>query len=138
MACTPGLGTLTFGALTAEFYSPDGLNLGGKNIPAIDCTSDTATVKTYVPGNIPDFGEASGTILIEATSIAELKSIAGTSGTLTYTSELESGSGNETEATISGTAVWTVCDIVATENDVLKANVTFKWAGDVTYTNESA
>lgn len=138
MSCVSGLGTLTFGSLTAKFHSPDGFQVVSATVPAVDCTDDDDTVKTYVAGNLKDFGELTGTIQVLPTSIAELSSLLGTSGTATWTCEIENGSGNGTNATVSGTAILTSVTLNAEENGLVKGPATFKWAGAVTFTNESA
>lgn len=136
MSGTVGQGTLTFGSLTAKFLSADGFGIDGKSVPAVDCTADDSTSKQYAPGNMPDYGQLTGTIIVLATSLTELDTLIGTTGTLTWTSDLED-SGNGTNGSISGTAAFLEAPITSVENDIVKAAAVFQWTTKPTYTNES-
>lgn len=136
MSGTVGQGTMTFGALTAKFDSTTAFNIDGKSVPAVECTNDDDTNKEYLAGNLPDYGQVSGTINVLATSIAELNTLIGTSATLTWTSDLEVST-NGTNASLSGTALFLEAPMSPEDNQIVKAAAVFQWTTAPTYTNEA-
>ena len=68
-----GTGSLDFAGITMKYYSPDGFTAFSFDAGKADSTADDATSKTYVPGDKPDYGNLTGTILIDGTDIEEIR-----------------------------------------------------------------
>jgi len=132
-----GTGTLDFVGITMKYYSPDGFTAFSFDAGKADSTADDATSKTYNPGDKPDYGNLTGTILIDATDIAELKTIldACTTDTLTLTLPLSVTGG--TAGTVIGQAFIETLDLNTAENTRVLAPVSFAWASKPVITAES-
>ncbi len=132
-----GTGVLTFAGLTAKFYSPDGFTLFDVDAGVADATADDATEKAACPGDKPNWGTLSGTILILPSSMAEIDTLvsARTVGALSWSAPLESLT---TNGTIAGNAFIATVSLVATENGSLTGPITFQWSTKPTITNEAA
>lgn len=134
MAKTVGLGTLAFAGLTSKFKADSGFDLGGAEVPAVDITDDSMAQDAYKGGNVKNYGQVTGEIMIDATKIEETDTLVGTSATLTYTAVL---SATGSPATIVGSCVFLSAKIKAVKNGVLTASVVLQRTGAQTYTDEA-
>ncbi|MCM8527313.1 MAG: hypothetical protein NE327_12405 [Lentisphaeraceae bacterium] len=137
-----GQGTATYtpaggSAISFKFHAPDNFTVFTREVPVVDSTADDDTTKTFKLGNLPDNGDFVGTLEALAESYTELKSSVPTTGTLTWTSDLEDST-NGTQATVSGTVGFYSVGLAPEHNGLVKAPAKFKWLGDITITDESA
>lgn len=132
-----GTGVLTFAGLTAKFYSPDGFTIFDVDAGVADSTADDSATKEACPGDKPNWGTLSGTILILPTSMLEIDTLitAKTVASLSWSAPLESLT---TNGTISGNAFIATCSLVAAENGTLTGPITFQWSTKPTIVNETA
>ena len=131
-----GQGTVTFGSLTAKFAAEDGFTIDGKSVTVFESTEDDDTADCYGVGTISNFGNLNGQIAVRTASFTEMKSLIGTTGTLTYSGPIQT-SGNTTNCTMTGTAIFQSAPMTAPKNGLIKGAAVFVWTGDVTYTDEA-
>lgn len=131
-----GQGDITFGTLAAEFEAEPGFGIDGKKVPAVKCTPASATNEQYAAGNMSDFGQLTGTIIVDTTTIlADLDTLIGTEATLTYTYALGALA---TAATLSGTAIFLEAPQTSAVNEIIRGAAVFQWTVKPTYTIETA
>ena len=137
MSDVVGEGSAAFVGLTSGFSAEAGFGIDGKQVVAVKNTKAGAANETYKPGNMPDYGQVTGTIFIETTSIEELETLIGTTAALTYTAELGALA---TAANITGNAILLSAAVTSVVNGMLSAAAVFQWDGITppAYTNESA
>lgn len=124
-----GQGDLTFGTLAAEFEADGGFSIDGKKVPAVKCTPASATAEQYAAGNIADWGQLSGTIIVDTTSMdADLSTLIGTTAALSYTYQ---GGG-----TIAGNAIFLEAPETTSANDIVRGAAVFQWTDEPTRTDK--
>ena len=136
MSGTPGQGDLTFGTLAAEFEADAGFSIDGKKVPAVKCTPASATTEEYAAGNMADYGQVTGTIIVDTTTlVTDLDSLIGTVATLEYTFSLGALA---TAGKWSGTAIFLEAPQAAAVNEIIRGAAIFQWTSKPTLTNETA
>jgi hypothetical protein len=129
MSGVVGQGDLTFGTLAAEFEAEAGFSIDGKKVPAVKCTPASATNEQYAAGNISDWGQLSGTIIVDTTSLqADFDTLIGTTAALSYTYQ---GGG-----TLSGTAIFLEGPHTTSANDIVRGAAVFQWTDAPSYTDK--
>jgi hypothetical protein len=137
MASTKGSGVLTFGSLTGKFFAKAGFSIDGKKVVAVDVTPDDTTVGAqYSAGDIAEYGQVKGDLIVEMTSATELESLIGTEATLTWTPN-KTASGSSSAGTFSGTAIFLEAPIKSEANGAITASAVFQWTQKYTIANEA-
>ena len=123
MAGLPGMGTLVWSTLSGVFSADVGFGFG-KSVAEVKCTTDTDTTETYTAGNLPDNGQATGTIFLE--DGVDWRILVGTSSALTHT--------NANNDVIAGAAFLVSGAEVDASNELIQVALVFRFEGDVTFT----
>ena len=137
MAKTIGQGEITFGTLAAEIEAAT-MTVQGKTVPAVRCTAATDTSEQYGAGNIADYGQVTGTMMVDPDSlVADLDTLIGTIATLTVKYQIGT-SGNTTNAQWTGQAIFLQAPQTLEPNVVAKGAFQFQWTTKPTPSNEAA
>ena len=123
MAGLPGTGSLVWSTLTGVFSAEAGFGFG-KSVAEVKCTTDTDTTETYVAGNLPDNGQATGTIFLE--DGVDWRVLVGTSSALTHT--------NANNDVTAGTAFLVSGTETDASNKIIEIALVFRFEGAVTFT----
>lgn len=140
MSAAIGQGDVTFGTLVAEFEAEPGFTIDGRSVPAVKCTPANATTEQYGAGNMFDWGQLAGTLIVDTETLdADLDDLKGTTATLTYTYPLKDPT-NTQPATLSGQAIFLEAPQSTAVNDIIRGAAVFQWTGVVppVYTEEAA
>lgn len=135
-----GTGSLTWGGFTnMKFFSPDGFTIIDVDAGVADCTPDDAASKEWAPGDKPNYGQATGTLIVLTEEWAEIKAAidARTIALATYTGPLQTST-NGTNGTVSGQAFIATVSITSEENGIVKAPVSLQWQSAPAIANETA
>jgi hypothetical protein len=125
MSAKQQTGSVTFGSVIVGTFSvQDGFTYDGKSVEAIECTVDTDVTTTFVPSDLPTFGQFTGTIYTPST--LDLDGVVGTTEALTWTWPTGSDS---TPKSITGNAFLMSGSTTGTKDDLIKSAVVFKWTG---------
>lgn len=131
-----GTGKLDWAGITGmRFYSPDGFTVMDVDTGVTDCTPDDATSKEWTPGDKPNYGQCTGTLIVLTQSWEDLTAaIDGrTVAELVYTGPLQ---GSGTAGTATGQAFIATMSLTSEENGVCRAAVAFQWQSKPTIVNE--
>ncbi len=132
-----GEGSAAFVGMTSGFSAEAGFGLDGKQVVAVKNTVAGAANETYKAGNMPDYGQVTGTLFAETTAITDFETLVGTTAALTYTFELGALA---TAANITGNAILLSAPITTVVNGMASAAAVFQWDGIVApvYSDETA
>ena len=127
-----GTGTTIVFGTTSFAASVVSVNQTGISRPSIDTTHFGASTRTFIPGDLVDYGQSTMEFFFDPD---EQPPIANVAETITITFPIPSGLTNGATASGSGFIMeWELTDPL---EEAMTATATIKWAGLVTYADAS-
>ena len=134
----PDIGTGASLALTTSGWTPQitEMNWGGIDREMVETTHlATTTAKTYLPGDLYDPGELSLSVFYEPGNEPPTN---GALETVTLTFPLNTAQSVDVAATLAGSAAMTSFSFGVPLEDMITADVSFKFSGPLTWTSATS
>ncbi len=134
---TVGLVGLVFAGLSMGFQIDAGYSNDGKSIPSSNVTADTDSSMQYAAGDMPNIGKLTGTLLIDPAALAELEALIGTTGLLTLSYNISTGSTDTSKGDRVGQAIFEFANETHRTQEAVLAACSFQWVTAPTVSDQA-